>query len=206
MRTEAQFLCKGMQRSIQSILSQGRTLSWSRLHSLTGRLIESMSWQAKRKRFFKWASFLLIFRKERMSLWRWVELSLTVSTTSSYVTITTGLKWETVCTSSLMVCQNPGLPGRWKYFCLLWREGWCVVFLTWLPLLGCRIEKLWTQQGTTFFFGPIFIHPEETEHEPTKMFYKREVFLSNLEETLPMTCVIGTAPILHPTCSYAHTL
>ncbi|XP_044032519.1 polybromo 1, like isoform X5 [Siniperca chuatsi] len=54
-----------------------------------------------------------------------------------------------------------------------------------------RIEKLWVQNGTTFFFGPIFIHPEETEHEPTKMFYKREVFLSNLEEILPMTCVIG---------------
>uniref|UniRef100_A0A8D3E6I9 Protein polybromo-1 n=1 Tax=Scophthalmus maximus TaxID=52904 RepID=A0A8D3E6I9_SCOMX len=54
-----------------------------------------------------------------------------------------------------------------------------------------RIEKLWVQNGTTFFFGPIFIHPEETEHEPTKMFYKREVFLSPLEETLPMTCLIG---------------
>uniref|UniRef100_A0A3B3ID07 BAH domain-containing protein n=1 Tax=Oryzias latipes TaxID=8090 RepID=A0A3B3ID07_ORYLA len=54
-----------------------------------------------------------------------------------------------------------------------------------------RIEKLWLQNGTTFFFGPIFIHPEETEHEPTKMFYKREVFLSHLEETLPMTCVLG---------------
>ncbi|XP_035517888.1 polybromo 1, like isoform X5 [Morone saxatilis] len=54
-----------------------------------------------------------------------------------------------------------------------------------------RIEKLWLQNGTTLFFGPIFIHPEETEHEPTKMFYKREVFLSHLEETLPMTCVIG---------------
>uniref|UniRef100_A0A8C4NVN0 Protein polybromo-1 n=1 Tax=Dicentrarchus labrax TaxID=13489 RepID=A0A8C4NVN0_DICLA len=54
-----------------------------------------------------------------------------------------------------------------------------------------RIEKLWVQNGTALFFGPIFIHPEETEHEPTKMFYKREVFLSHLEETLPMTCVIG---------------
>ncbi|TNN84387.1 Protein polybromo-1 [Liparis tanakae] len=54
-----------------------------------------------------------------------------------------------------------------------------------------RIEKLWVQNGTTFFFGPIFIHPEETEHEPTKMFYKREVFLSQLEETLPITCVTG---------------
>ncbi|KAM4613548.1 polybromo 1, like isoform 2-T3 [Polymixia lowei] len=58
------------------------------------------------------------------------------------------------------------------------------------PRVG-RIEKLWVQNGATFFFGPIFIHPEETEHEPTKMFYKREVFLSNLEETLPMTCVLG---------------
>ncbi|CAL8338081.1 unnamed protein product [Merluccius merluccius] len=54
-----------------------------------------------------------------------------------------------------------------------------------------RIEKLWVQNGATFFFGPIFIHPEETEHEPTKMFYKKEVFLSNLEETLSMTCVLG---------------
>lgn len=51
------------------------------------------------------------------------------------------------------------------------------------------------QNGTTFFFGPIFIHPEETVHEPTKMFYKREVFLSHLEETLPMTCVIGAVLI-----------
>uniref|UniRef100_A0A3B5AYE7 Protein polybromo-1 n=1 Tax=Stegastes partitus TaxID=144197 RepID=A0A3B5AYE7_9TELE len=58
-----------------------------------------------------------------------------------------------------------------------------------------RIEKLWLQNGTAFFFGPIFIHPEETEHEPTKMFYKREVFLSHLEETLTMTCVIGKCTV-----------
>uniref|UniRef100_H3DB75 Protein polybromo-1 n=1 Tax=Tetraodon nigroviridis TaxID=99883 RepID=H3DB75_TETNG len=54
-----------------------------------------------------------------------------------------------------------------------------------------RLEKLWLQNEMAFFFGPIFIHPEETDHEPTKMFYKREVFLSHLEETLPMTCIIG---------------
>nr|XP_029537665.1 protein polybromo-1-like isoform X2 [Oncorhynchus nerka] len=58
------------------------------------------------------------------------------------------------------------------------------------PRIG-RIEKLWVRDGAAFFFGPIFIHPEETKHEPTRMFYKREVFLSNLEETCPMTCVIG---------------
>ena len=58
----------------------------------------------------------------------------------------------------------------------------------------CRVEKLWVQNGATFFFGPIFIHPEETAHEPTKMFYKKEVFLSNLEEACPLTCVIGSLP------------
>ncbi|KAM9410171.1 protein polybromo-1-like isoform 4-T4 [Pholidichthys leucotaenia] len=54
-----------------------------------------------------------------------------------------------------------------------------------------RIEKMWMRDGAGYFFGPIFIHPEETEHEPTKMFYKKEVFLSNLEETCPMTCILG---------------
>lgn len=58
------------------------------------------------------------------------------------------------------------------------------------PRIG-RIEKMWEQDGVAFFFGPIFIHPEETEHEPTKMFYQREVFLSNVEETSPMMCIIG---------------
>ena len=56
-----------------------------------------------------------------------------------------------------------------------------------------RIEKMWVRGGAAFFFGPIFIYPEETEHEPTKMFYKREVFLSQLEETCPMACVLGNA-------------
>uniref|UniRef100_A0A4W5LSI8 Protein polybromo-1 n=1 Tax=Hucho hucho TaxID=62062 RepID=A0A4W5LSI8_9TELE len=58
------------------------------------------------------------------------------------------------------------------------------------PRVG-RIEKLWVRDGAAFFFGPIFIHPEETGHEPTRMFYKREVFLSNVEEACPVTCVIG---------------
>lgn len=64
-----------------------------------------------------------------------------------------------------------------------------------------RIEKMWMRDGAGYFFGPIFIHPEETEHEPTKMFYKKEVFLSNLEETCPMTCIIGTFSILEDTFS-----
>ncbi|XP_029455310.1 protein polybromo-1 isoform X6 [Rhinatrema bivittatum] len=59
-----------------------------------------------------------------------------------------------------------------------------------------RIEKMWVRDGAAYFFGPIFIHPEETEHEPTKMFYKKEMFLSNLEETCPMSCVLGKCAVL----------
>lgn len=55
------------------------------------------------------------FRRERMSPWRWVELSLAVSTMSSCATTTCGLKWETVFTSSHMVYPSPGLPGEWKF-------------------------------------------------------------------------------------------
>ncbi|XP_072203048.1 protein polybromo-1 isoform X10 [Excalfactoria chinensis] len=63
------------------------------------------------------------------------------------------------------------------------------------PRVG-RIEKMWVRDGAAYFFGPIFIHPEETEHEPTKMFYKKEVFLSNLEETCPMSCILGKCAVL----------
>ncbi|XP_060766964.1 protein polybromo-1 isoform X6 [Neoarius graeffei] len=58
-----------------------------------------------------------------------------------------------------------------------------------------RIEKMWVRDGAAYFFGPIFIYPEETEHEPTKMFYKKEVFLSNLEESCPMTCITGKCTV-----------
>lgn len=63
------------------------------------------------------------------------------------------------------------------------------------PRVG-RIEKMWLRDGAAYFFGPIFIHPEETIHEPTKMFYKKEVFLSNLEETCPMACILGKCAVL----------
>uniref|UniRef100_A0A8C2A4Q9 Protein polybromo-1 n=1 Tax=Cyprinus carpio TaxID=7962 RepID=A0A8C2A4Q9_CYPCA len=63
------------------------------------------------------------------------------------------------------------------------------------PRVG-RIEKMWLRDGAAFFFGPIFIHPEETEHEPTKMFYKHEVFLSSLEENCPMTCILGKCVVV----------
>lgn len=67
----------------------------------------------------------------------------------------------------------------------------------WMGLCCNRIEKMWVRDEAAYFFGPIFIHPEETEHEPTKMFYKKEVFLSNLEETCPVTCIGGNLKFHH---------
>ncbi|XP_061428677.1 LOW QUALITY PROTEIN: protein polybromo-1 [Lethenteron reissneri] len=64
------------------------------------------------------------------------------------------------------------------------------------PRIG-RVEKLWRDKdGRVWFFGPFFIPPEDTEHEPTKMFYKKEVFLSTVEETCTMDTVIGKCCVL----------
>uniref|UniRef100_A0A669D4E8 Protein polybromo-1 n=1 Tax=Oreochromis niloticus TaxID=8128 RepID=A0A669D4E8_ORENI len=91
-----------------------------------------------------------------------------------------------------------GEPGCQYYEQLCYNNLWlkvgdCVYIASHglVPHRVGRIEKMWMRDGAGYFFGPIFIHPEETEHEPTKMFYKKEVFLSNLEETCPMTCIIG---------------
>nr|XP_020652344.1 protein polybromo-1 isoform X5 [Pogona vitticeps] len=99
--------------------------------------------------------------------------------------------------------MSNGEPGCHYYEQLCYNDMWlkvgdCVFIKSHglvRPRVG-RIEKMWVRDGAAYFFGPIFIHPEETEHEPTKMFYKKEVFLSNLEETCPMTCILGKCAVL----------
>ncbi|XP_027747417.1 protein polybromo-1 isoform X9 [Empidonax traillii] len=99
--------------------------------------------------------------------------------------------------------MSNGEPGCHYFEQLCYNEMWlkvgdCVFIKSHglvRPRVG-RIEKMWVRDGAAYFFGPIFIHPEETEHEPTKMFYKKEVFLSNLEETCPMTCILGKCVVL----------
>lgn len=87
-----------------------------------------------------------------------------------------------------------GRQANYNIFPLTFRCHECPCYkISFVFVVMSRIEKMWEQDGVAFFFGPIFIHPEETEHEPTKMFYQREVFLSNVEETSPMMCIIGTS-------------
>lgn len=59
-----------------------------------------------------------------------------------------------------------------------------------------RIEKVWVWDGVVYFYGFIFIYLEEMEYEFIKMFYKKEVFLSNLEEICFMICIFGKCVVL----------
>ena len=58
----------------------------------------------------------------------------------------------------------------WSFSCLLSRDPW--------------------------FHGPWFVHPDEVEHLPTRMFYHNEVFQSNIQDTNPMRSVIGRCAVL----------
>uniref|UniRef100_A0A2K6M4C8 Protein polybromo-1 n=1 Tax=Rhinopithecus bieti TaxID=61621 RepID=A0A2K6M4C8_RHIBE len=91
--------------------------------------------------------------------------------------------------------MSNGEPGCHYFEQLHYNDMWLkvgdCVFIKSHGLVRPRVGR-WS----CIFYGPIFIHPEETEHEPTKMFYKKEVFLSNLEETCPMTCILGKCAVL----------
>ncbi|XP_071082321.1 protein polybromo-1-like isoform X6 [Haliotis cracherodii] len=65
------------------------------------------------------------------------------------------------------------------------------------PLVA-RIDRIWTSStGDPFFSGPWFVCPTEIEHSPTRLFYKREVFLSSIEDTNPLRSIIGKCSVLH---------
>lgn len=55
-----------------------------------------------------------------------------------------------------------------------------------------RIDKMWTNSaGDAFIYGPTYVHPYETEHEPTRTFYQREVFKTPYEDTHWMDNILG---------------
>ncbi|KAK7457993.1 hypothetical protein BaRGS_00039138 [Batillaria attramentaria] len=65
------------------------------------------------------------------------------------------------------------------------------------PLIA-RIDKLWTTlEGDAYFHGCWFVRPSEIEHSPTRLFFKREVFLSSIEDTNPLDSIIGKCCVLH---------
>uniref|UniRef100_F1KQ15 Protein polybromo-1 n=1 Tax=Ascaris suum TaxID=6253 RepID=F1KQ15_ASCSU len=66
---------------------------------------------------------------------------------------------------------------------------------------GCailRIDRMWrTPEGDATFSGPYFARPNEVEHEPTRMFYKREVFaVEQPDVVVPMQNIQGHCFVL----------
>ncbi|XP_056638138.1 protein polybromo-1 isoform X1 [Diorhabda sublineata] len=60
-----------------------------------------------------------------------------------------------------------------------------------------QIDSIWeTKDGKCYFRGPWFIQPTDIPHNPTRLFYKQEVFLSSLEETSPIVSIIGKCHVL----------
>ncbi|CAK8698479.1 unnamed protein product [Clavelina lepadiformis] len=60
-----------------------------------------------------------------------------------------------------------------------------------------RVDYLWTDAaGNVLMRGPWFIRPEETQHEPTRMFYKNELFISSSEATFLFANVTGKCMVL----------
>ena len=48
-----------------------------------------------------------------------------------------------------------------------------------------------------WFRGPWFVRVHEVQHQPTRMFYNTEVFMSNIRDTNPMRSIMRKCAILH---------
>ncbi|CAH1167174.1 unnamed protein product [Phyllotreta striolata] len=60
-----------------------------------------------------------------------------------------------------------------------------------------QIDSIWeTKDGKCYFRGPWFISPSEVPHNPNRMFYKNEIFLSSLEDVSPIVSIIGRCHVL----------
>lgn len=47
-----------------------------------------------------------------------------------------------------------------------------------------------------YFKGPWLLMPTEVPHTPTKLFYKQELFLSNVDGTHPIVAIVGKCAVL----------
>ncbi|KAK6994776.1 protein polybromo-1-like isoform X1 [Biomphalaria glabrata] len=66
-----------------------------------------------------------------------------------------------------------------------------------LPVIA-RIDKIWTDNmGEAFFHYACFLRPSEVEHAPTRLFYKKEVFQSSLEDCALIKNIVGKCCVLH---------
>ncbi|KRZ43249.1 Protein polybromo-1 [Trichinella pseudospiralis] len=58
------------------------------------------------------------------------------------------------------------------------------------------VERIWKSQGDILLHGIPFVSPHQIEHEPTQMFYKKELFAVEPSETFNGRSVIGRCAVL----------
>ncbi|KAI5696147.1 hypothetical protein M8J75_008836 [Diaphorina citri] len=64
------------------------------------------------------------------------------------------------------------------------------------PLIA-QIDRIWTDKaGNSFIHGPYIVLPADIVVPPNKIFYQKEVLLSNQEATNPTTNIIGKCTVL----------
>ncbi|XP_019864490.1 PREDICTED: protein polybromo-1-like [Amphimedon queenslandica] len=67
-----------------------------------------------------------------------------------------------------------------------------------LPFIA-RIDQMWTDSNDDpWFRGPWFLRVEEVQHLPSRMFYERELFMSNIQDSNPMRSIIRKCGVLYP--------
>ncbi|ELU08320.1 hypothetical protein CAPTEDRAFT_221993 [Capitella teleta] len=60
-----------------------------------------------------------------------------------------------------------------------------------------KVEKIWKDiSGNAYIHGPYFLHPWQTEHAPTRLFYQREVFRSSVSATHIVSQIIRRCAVL----------
>ena len=49
-----------------------------------------------------------------------------------------------------------------------------------------------------YFHGPWYVHPQDVQHSPTRLFFRQEVFRSTVEDTNPLLSIEGRCCVLTP--------
>ncbi|VDN04319.1 unnamed protein product [Thelazia callipaeda] len=61
-----------------------------------------------------------------------------------------------------------------------------------------RVERLFSFEGHKFVFGFYYARPHEVYCEPGKLFHEKELFATNMYDTLPLDAVVGRCLALEP--------
>ena len=84
----------------------------------------------------------------------------------------------------------------------MWTDAEYVLFYTLdflvVQSLSLSLSLSPSLSNDPWFHGPWFVRIEETQHLPTRMFYERELFMSNIHDTNPMRSIIRKCAVLFP--------